>query len=131
MKITNKAKRAADRVADRLGKITKDKFEFDVKLRGDVELNFYTEPYFKYVDQGVKGIKSGSSKAGYKYKKPYNIPASSFSKYTSNTSEQFAIARSVENKGIKAKEYIKDFIVDRDVDDLVSSLGKIIIIDNI
>lgn len=61
--------------------------------------------YAKYQDKGVAGNSSGKSLAGYKFgsKMP---PPSAFSRYTSDTGEQFAIARSIQKKGFKAKKYI-------------------------
>ena len=130
MKVTTQMKRDADRMSSRMRELTDNKFEFDAKITGDVDIEFYGPDYFEMQDKGVQGIKSGSSKAGYKYKKPYNIPASSFSKYTSDKSAQFAIARSVENKGIKAKNYTDKFMRDESILDLIADIYAELIIND-
>ena len=117
-------------IEDRLREITDMKFTFEVKYRNG-ELIVTSADYFAFQDQGVKGIKSGSSKAGYKFKKPYDLPASAFKDYTSDVSHQFAIARSIENKGIKAKEYTKDFDTDRRLYDIIADMYEEIIINKI
>ena len=110
------AHRAAENIVLRMKKLTDNKFTFEYKLTND-GIEFYSADYFDYVNKGVEGIKSGKSKAGYKYKAPYDIPASAFSKYTSDRSAQFAIARSVENKGIKAQDYTEKFDKDKSIID--------------
>ena len=61
--------------------------------------------YAKYQDKGVAGNKSGKSLAGYKYGSEMP-PPSAFSRYTDDKGEQFAIAKSIQEKGFKAKKYI-------------------------
>ena len=134
MRITTQMKRDAERMAKRMSALTDSKFEFEPKIVGNTDIEFYGPNYFDMQDKGVQGIKSGSSKAGYKYKKPYDVPASAFSDYTSDVSHQFAIARSVENKGIKAKEYVKEFKTDTQLLDIITDFGEEMItstIDNI
>jgi len=64
-------------------------------------------PYYaKFQDKGVKGVSGGSSLAGYKYGKRGAPPPAAFARYTTDISEQFAISRSIYQKGFKAKKYI-------------------------
>ena len=87
--------------------------EFTVKdIDGGIAVSA-VEDYYKFIDQGVAGTESGSSKGGFKYgnKMP---PASAFSKYTSDKNAQFAIAKSIQKKGIEAKNYTKE-IEDADI----------------
>jgi hypothetical protein len=102
----------AQKICDRMKTLTDDKFEFEYKIT-DEGIEFITEDYFALQDDGVKGLKSGSSKAGYKFDAPYNIPPSAFAKYTSDKNKQFAIARSVENRGITPKNYVDKFNKDK------------------
>jgi len=109
------------RLNKRLSELTRDKFKFESEVNKDT-INIYGEDYFKFQDEGVKGIESGKSEGGHKFKKPYNIPASSFSKYTSDKSAQFAMARSVEKKGIKPKNYTDKFAKDPEIDNIVEDI---------
>jgi hypothetical protein len=86
-------------------------------------IDFEMASYGKYQDEGVNGVglvqtKSGRADKGFKVNRPVTKtapfsfkskmpPASVFSGYTSNLSEQFAIARSVFIFGIKPKNFIK------------------------
>jgi len=81
------------------------------------------EDYGYYQDQGVDGVgyvqtKSGKADRRYSVNKsvvkgsPYSFkdkrpPASAFASYTSNLSEQFAIATSVYTRGIKPKHFVQ------------------------
>ena len=78
------------------------------KVRVEVKRTklFINAPYYaKFQDKGVAGNKSGKSLAGYKFKGKMPPPVV-FEKYTSDVSEQFAIAKSIQKKGFKAKKYI-------------------------
>lgn len=104
----------------RLQVLTGNEFEFDCTLTTE-GINVESDYFMSFVDQGVKGTKSGSSKAGFKYgnKMP---PPSAFEKYTSDKSTQFAIAKSVQQKGIKAKNYTDKFMQDYKVLDIVADI---------
>ena len=61
--------------------------------------------YGRFIDEGVNGVKvSWGSPYSFRDKRP---PASAFSKYTSNLSEQFAIAASVYSNGIRPRNFIQ------------------------
>lgn len=68
-------------------------------------IGYEMDYYGVYQDQGVSGLKR-------KYDTPFTFrdkmpPISAFSSYTSNLSEQFAIAKSIQTWGIKPKNFIK------------------------
>ena len=113
--LTPNIKRAANIIVRRMGTITKDKFKFTYTFSPD-GINFTTDDFFMYQDQGVNGTEVNKSITPFKYgaKMP---PPSSFSKYSSDKSIQFAIAKSVQQKGIKAQDYIEDFERDTIIDD--------------
>lgn len=116
------------KLAGRLNNLSDDKYDLEVVRRGST-LKVFGDDYFKFQDQGVKGTKSGSSDAGYAYgdKMP---PPNSFSKYTADRSKQFAIARSVQQKGIAAEGYTKEFENDVVIDDIMEDLFKVLIENN-
>lgn len=67
--------------------------------------------YGRFIDEGVNGISiNWGSPYSFRDKKP---PASAFAKYTSNLSEQFAIAASVYVNGIKPRNFIQPVIDDK------------------
>ena len=67
--------------------------------------------YGKFIDQGVNGIQvSWGSPYSFRDKMP---PASAFSSYTSDLSEQFAIAASVYRNGIQPRDFIQPVIDDK------------------
>lgn len=73
--------------------------------------------YYKFVDDGVKGVEGGTGKYSFKSKMP---PASAFSKYTSDVNHQFAIARSVYQNGIKAKDITDKSITEADINNFAT-----------
>lgn len=75
--------------------------------------------YGKFIDQGVNGIQvSWGSPYSFRDKMP---PASAFSSYTSDLSEQFAIAASVYRNGIQPRDFIQPVI-----DQKMEGLGDLI-----
>lgn len=108
MRLSIQEKKILDGIVRRMKEISG--MDFSIKLTDD-GMDFISEDYFKFQDSGVAGTKSGNSSAGYKFgdKMP---PASSFSKYTSDVNAQFAIAKSVQQEGIKAKNYSDEFAKD-------------------
>ena len=69
--------------------------------------------YYKFIDEGVKGVESGSGKYYFKDKMP---PANAFAKFTKDLGHQFAIARSIYQKGIKPKNITDKSITDSELD---------------
>lgn len=75
--------------------------------------------YGKFIDQGVNGIQvNWGSPYSFRDKMP---PASAFSSYTSDLSEQFAIAASVYRNGIQPRDFIQPVI-----DQKMEGLGDLI-----
>lgn len=73
---------------------------------GQIEISMLD--YGKFVDKGVNGIQvNWGSPYSFTNKRP---PASAFASYTSNLSEQFAIAASVYNNGIQPRDFIQPVI---------------------
>lgn len=107
--------RYADNIIKRMREITNNKFEFTYEITSE-GISFKSDDYFKFQSQGVKGDESGNSKDGYSYKGKMP-PPSAFSKYTNDKSKQFAIAKSVQKKGIEAKDYMKKFDEDAVIKD--------------
>jgi hypothetical protein len=84
-----------------------------------VGIEFFMEDYGEFQDKGVKGVKSGESKAGYSYKDKMPPPSKfdawtvrkgiaprdSKGKFMSRKSLNFAIAKSVFNHGIKPSQF--------------------------
>jgi hypothetical protein len=69
-----------------------------------IEMDYYG----KFVDEGVNGVKvKWGSPYSFTNKRP---PASAFESYTTNLSEQFAIAASVYNNGIQPRDFIQPVI---------------------
>jgi len=67
--------------------------------------------YGRFIDQGVNGINvSWGSPYSFRDKMP---PSSAFSSYTSDLSEQFAIAASVYRNGIRPRDFIQPVIDDK------------------
>jgi hypothetical protein len=119
--ITHTMKRKANEIVVRMKHITNNKFRFTYKITED-GIEFESDEYFKFQDDGVKGLKSGRTEGNYEYKSPLNIPASAFSEYTKDKSHQFAIARSIENKGITPKNYIDDINEDIKIYELIEEI---------
>lgn len=113
-------------IEDRYEYLTKDNYVFTL-TESSKGYSLIGEEYFLYNDAGVAGTMSGTSKAGFKYgdKAP---PASAFSKYTSDKSAQFAIAVSIKQHGIKAKNYTELFMNDSIILDLIADLYEEILI---
>lgn len=64
--------------------------------------------YGKFIDEGVNGVEvSWGSPYSFTSKRP---PASAFESYTSDLSEQFAIAASVYKNGIQPRDFIQPVI---------------------
>lgn len=69
-----------------------------------IEMDYYG----KFVDEGVNGVKvKWGSPYSFTNKRP---PAYAFESYTTNLSEQFAIAASVYNNGIQPRDFIQPVI---------------------
>ena len=99
--IENKYLKAIER---ELSNLTDGKFEFEVRLEDD-GMGIYAVEYYQMQDRGVSGTKKKfNTPFQYKDKMP---PPSAFSKYTGDKSKQFAIAKSIQTKGIKPHKYFE------------------------
>lgn len=107
-------------IENRMSQLTDNKFVFEGTINGNV-LEFSTEMYYKFQDKGVKGTVSGSSKEGYSFSEAMP-PPSAFSKYASSTNAQFAIAKSIQQKGIKAHNYTDKISNDSQILDMIANL---------
>lgn len=114
-KETKEVKAAAKRIINQMNKLSDNNFDFEYEITDD-GIEFISDTWFKYQSEGVKGTKSGKSNEGFKYGKKMP-PPSAFKSYTSDKSSQFAIAKSVQTKGIKGKDYAKDFNNDKIIND--------------
>lgn len=114
-KINSTIKKHADKVVKQMDRISGGDFDFKYKITDD-GIEFISDDYFIYQSQGVKGTEDGKSREGFKYthKMP---PPSAFSKYASDRGGQFAIAKSIQQKGIKAKNYAEKFNTDKIIND--------------
>lgn len=71
--------------------------------------------YGKFIDEGVNGVQvSWGSPYSFTNKRP---PASAFESYTTNLSEQFAIAASVYRNGIQPRDFIQP-VIDQEIQGL-------------
>ena len=77
-----------------------------------------TDMWFPFQDQGVSGTKVHRV-TPFKYtdKMP---PPNSFSKYTNDKSGKFAIAKSIQQDGIKPHDYMDKFDRDSRLQDLIA-----------
>jgi hypothetical protein len=87
--------------------------------QGGISLEFKALEYFAYQDEGVNGTQiNRGSQFSYKDKQP---PTSAFRAYSNTLGGQFAIARSIREKGIPAKGFFKDE-ADNDLKDLPTAI---------
>jgi len=104
--ISKEMQKVSKKIEAKINQIGTPTVKLRVKIVKDtVNIEIEAPFYAKIQDKGVKGIHSGKSIAGYKFKKDMP-PPDKFSRYTSDPKEQFLIARSVWRKGIPAKKYI-------------------------
>jgi hypothetical protein len=93
------------------------------KLSGDIgdtiEMEFKALDYFSYQDQGVSGTKvKRNTPFSYKDKMP---PTSAFKGYANTLGGQFAMAKSIKEKGIKPKNYFRTEL-ENDLKDLPQAI---------
>ena len=100
---TPEIKTAANNIVARMHAITQYKFVFTWVLDSN-GIDFISDDYYAFQDDGVRGTESGSSKGNYQYKSKMP-PPSAFSKYSSDLNVQFAIAKSIQQEGNKAHNY--------------------------
>ena len=104
--ISKEVKKVAVKIENKINSKNIPKVSVRTEVKGEqVQIIIDAPDYAKYQDKGVAGVDSGRSLAGYKYKNKMP-PPDAFSRYTSDKSGQFAIAKSIYNKGIPAKKYI-------------------------
>jgi hypothetical protein len=85
------------------------------------QITFDMAYYGKFIDQGVNGIYvSWGSPFSFTDKRP---PASAFSTYTSDKSQQYAIANSVFFNGIKPRNFIQP-VIDEKIDGLADIISE-------
>jgi hypothetical protein len=88
-------------------------------IGSDVEMEFKALEYFAYQDQGVSGTKvKRNTPFSYKDKMP---PASAFKSYANTLGGQFAMAKSIQENGIKPKNFFKDEL-ENDLKDLPEAI---------
>jgi hypothetical protein len=84
------------------GKVKENNTGVDVEV-GGLE-------YFQYLDQGVNGLKvNRGSQFSYRDKMP---PPSAFKAYSNSLGGQFAIAKSIQENGIKPRGFFTDNVED-------------------
>ena len=118
-----------NRIIDRMNLLSDNKYNFEYKIADD-GIDFISDSWFIEQSEGVAGTESGSSNEGMQFRAKMP-PASSFSRYHSDKSVQFAIAKSVQKKGIKAKNFAKLFNADRVIQDNLINIYEEIIVDTI
>ena len=118
---TNKIYRATERIKSRIDSIVHRHFNVEVDIESDGTIDINAEDYFKYQDDGVRGTEGGNTRGGYRYndKMP---PPSSFSKYTADKQAQFAIAKSIQQKGIKPHDYTREILRDGTISDCLEDI---------
>jgi hypothetical protein len=83
------------------------------------QINVTMDYYGQFIDKGVNGIEvSWGAPYSFTNKRP---PVSAFASYTSNISEQFAIAASVYKNGIQPRDFIQPVI-----DSKIEGLNEVI-----
>ena len=107
-------RRAIDTILRRMKELSDKEFEFEYRFTNE-GIEFYSDDYFKFQDEGVSGTKKATTGTTYKYKSKMP-PPSAFSKYSSDLSVQFAIAKSIQQEGIEGQDFTKDFMKDRKID---------------
>ena len=120
-KKTNTINRLERNLDKRIEAIVGGGFDIEVEIERDGDIILVGEDYYKFNDDGVAGTESGSSKKGYRYGNRMP-PPSAFSKYTNDKSAQFAIAKSIQKEGIKAKNYTDKINRDRQVEDIIDDI---------
>ena len=128
-KLTPLMRKYLDAVVRRMNVISKNQYDFTYELTDD-GIDFISDEWFIQQSEGVAGTESGKSNEGmkFRYKMP---PPSSFSKYTNDKSHQFAIAKTIQQKGIKAQNYAKEFSRDTLIRDNIEKVYREAIIQTI
>jgi hypothetical protein len=112
-----KLKLRVPRNSGALSKSIKGKLSGD--LSSNVEMEFTALDYFAYQDEGVNGTKvNRQSPFSYKDKM---LPTSAFKSYANTLGGQFAMAKSIQQNGIKPKNFFKQEI-DNDLNDLPNAI---------
>lgn len=102
-----------------LNKLTGGKFHFTAEVDEEGIVIYADEDYYSFNDEGVSGTeRKYNTRFSYTDKMP---PASSFSKYSSDRSTQFAIAKSIQKKGIKPKHYSEKIEDSKKLQELVEA----------
>ena len=101
----------------RFKELTNNEFEFKAVVTSD-GIQMESDYWYQFQDQGVQGTKM-SSIAPFKFTDRKMPPPSSFSKYTQDKSRQFAIAKTVQQDGIEAKDYSLKYMRDAEVRKLI------------
>ena len=86
-----------------------------VERDGDVVISIEALEYLEFLDKGVSGTEK-------KYNTPFSYttkmpPTSAFKAYSNSLGEQFAIAKSIQKKGIKPGRFFESKL-NNDLDDL-------------
>jgi len=115
-------KTSANKIIDRMNVLSDNKYNFEYKITDD-GIDFISDSWFIFQSEGVKGSESGNSNEGMAYRDKMP-PPSAFSRYTSDKSKQFAIAKSVQQKGVKAKNYAKKFSDDMIIQDNMEKIYR-------
>ena len=120
-----------DKMRLRVEYLSDDDYTWTIKFSKSSGFTFQSEEYFDYQDKGVKGteVNQNTSATPYKYgtKMP---PPSSFTRYTKDRGAQFAIAKSIQRKGIKGKNYIRKFNEDPVMSKLITEFYQIQILND-
>lgn len=119
--MTNLSNSIISKIEERANYLSDNLFVFKFSIAKDLTMSFTTEYYYKFQDDGVKGIKSGKSKSNYSFKDSMP-PPSAFSKYSGDINIQFAIAKSVQQKGIEPKDITNKIIKDNIIANLYEDL---------
>lgn len=92
----------------------------EIKQNPDgVDIELKALEYFAYQDEGVNGTQvNRGSQFSYRDKMP---PASAFKPYANSLGGQFAIAKSIQQKGIPAKSFFKEEL-NNDMKDLPTAV---------
>ena len=108
-----------NRVPKDSGKLAKSIKGNVVETSDKVTLDLEAVDYFEFIDKGVSGTqRKFNTPFSYKTKSP---PASAFKSVTNSLSGQFAIARSIKERGIRPKNFFSKPL-DNDMDGLAESV---------
>ena len=107
------------RVPRNTGSLSKS-IKGEIKATPDmVEMEFVALDYFTYQDEGVNGTQvNRGSQFSYRDKMP---PTSAFKSYSNSLGGQFAIAKSIQQKGIAPKRFFKEEL-ENDMKDLPTAI---------